>query len=147
MIMHWSSRNSDESDEAPVEETKDVFEDDEVFSDKSSVKTDTSSINGKDDLDLDFLPPRKKRKYQKHLPPPTMIQTRGARRPKFSFERRTHRKIMVSSPAVKSPPSVPKPKRPAEIPPPTQPVSHVQHMLPANDASSEYKVIIISTSP
>ncbi len=64
-----------------------------------SVKTDSSSINGNqciDDGDPEFRPPRKKRKYVRHVPPPTMIKTRGARLPKFTFEKRTHRKIPVS---------------------------------------------------
>ena len=97
-------RSSVDSDETvisePVKGNDDVFEDDNLsVSDKSSIKTDSSSIQGgyQDDGDLEFRPPRKKRKYVKHVPPPSMIKTRGAKLPKFTFEKRTHRKIAIPS--------------------------------------------------
>ena len=97
-------RSSVDSDDTVISETlkgeDDVFDDDaHSVSDKSSVKTDSSSLQGgfQDDGDLDFKPPRKKRKYVKHVPPPSMIKTRGAKLPKFTFEKRTHRKIALPS--------------------------------------------------
>ena len=101
-------RSSVDSDETVISEPKcndDVFEDEILsFSDKSSVKTDSSSVQGgnQDDRDVEFRPPRKKRKYVKHVPPPSMIKTRGAKLPKFTFEKRTHRKIAISSPPQKA---------------------------------------------
>lgn len=38
-----------------------------------------------------------KRKYTHHLPPPSDIKTRGAKLPKYSFERKTHKKVMITS--------------------------------------------------
>ena len=40
-------------------------------------------------------PAQKKRKYMHRTLPPTEIRTRWARRPKFTFERRTHQKILL----------------------------------------------------
>ncbi|BFZ09138.1 hypothetical protein BsWGS_12177 [Bradybaena similaris] len=36
-----------------------------------------------------------KRRYTHHIPPPSDIRTRGAKLPKYSFEKRTHKKIMI----------------------------------------------------
>ena len=36
-----------------------------------------------------------KRRYTHHIPPPSEIRTRGAKLPKYSFEKRTHKKIMI----------------------------------------------------
>ncbi|XP_064633870.1 scm-like with four MBT domains protein 1 isoform X2 [Lineus longissimus] len=44
----------------------------------------------------DDEPSRKKRRYMRHVATPTGIQTRGAKLPKFTFERKTHKKIMLS---------------------------------------------------
>ncbi|CAL1529108.1 unnamed protein product [Lymnaea stagnalis] len=46
-----------------------------------------------------------KRRYTHHIPPPSEIRTRGAKLPKYSFEKRTHKKIMIvedSQPSSKS---------------------------------------------
>ena len=52
---------------------------------------------------------REKRKYQRQpLPPPSDIRTRGAKLPRFTFERKTHQKIMLSKSDIPAP-------RPAEI--------------------------------
>ena len=52
--------------------------------------------------------PSKKRKYTHHIPPPSDIQTRGAKVPKYSFERKTHKKILLSSasPPLKNKPNL-----------------------------------------
>ena len=39
----------------------------------------------------------KRRNNKYSVPPPSLIQTRGAKLPKFTFERRTHKKIMLPS--------------------------------------------------
>ena len=71
----------------------DVFEDD-----KSSRSTDTYSSLGQNDHDSDFALAKKKRKYEHRILPPSIIKTRGAKLPRYSFERRTHKKIMLSPP-------------------------------------------------
>ena len=53
--------------------------------------------------DPDFKPPKAKRKYTHHLPPPSDIKTRGAKLPKYSFERKTHKKIMLKSSDIPPP--------------------------------------------
>ena len=37
-----------------------------------------------------------KRKYTHHVPPPSEIKTRAARLPKYSYDRKTHKKILLS---------------------------------------------------
>ncbi|XP_071081791.1 scm-like with four MBT domains protein 1 [Haliotis cracherodii] len=79
--------------------------DDCIDDDKDSVNSDTrtvdsTSTNGSKDKDLDLKQSqglRIKRKYTHHVPPPSDIRTRGAKLPKYSFERRTHKKIMLTS--------------------------------------------------
>ena len=48
-----------------------------------------------------------KRRYTHHIPPPSEIRTRGAKLPKYSFEKRTHKKIMI----VEGSQQVSKPKK------------------------------------
>ena len=70
---------------------------DDVEDDKSSISSGRTEGRRDDDSnDGDYQPVRKKRKYTHHIPPPSMIKTRGAKLPKFTFERRTHKKIPVA---------------------------------------------------
>ncbi|XP_023933206.1 scm-like with four MBT domains protein 1 isoform X1 [Lingula anatina] len=46
--------------------------------------------------DPDFKPLRQKRKYTHYVAPPTDIRTRGVKLPKYTFEKRTHKKILWS---------------------------------------------------
>ena len=71
-------------------------EQDDDKSSISSVRTDRYEDAVNDFGDPDFArPKRKKRKVAPVIPPPSIIMTRGARQPKFTFERRTHQKIPV----------------------------------------------------
>ena len=78
--------------------------------DEESVSSEQTNGGHPDDEsndgDTDYQPERKKRKYTHHIPPPSMIKTRGAKLPKFTFERRTHKKIPL--PQLKPPSPVPK---------------------------------------
>lgn len=71
--------------------------------DKDSVASDTRTVDSSGTNDsTEKLVGRKsakynsKRKYTHHLPPPSEIKTRGAKMPKYSFERRTHKKILLT---------------------------------------------------
>lgn len=78
--------------------------------DKSSISSERTEGKRDDDSnDGDYRPIRKKRKYTHHIPPPSMIKTRGARLPKLTFDRRTHKKIVV--------PPHPRPPSPKPVPP------------------------------
>lgn len=57
--------------------------------------------------------PPAKRKYTHHVPPRSEIHTRRAKLPRYSFERKTHKKILIS-PAPSSPPLK------SDSPPPVQ---------------------------
>ncbi|KAK3101257.1 hypothetical protein FSP39_002207 [Pinctada imbricata] len=53
--------------------------------------------DGLDENDLDRGASSKyKRKYTHHIPPPTEIKTRGAKLPKYSYDRKTHKKILLA---------------------------------------------------
>ena len=83
----------------------DVFDKEESRSETASTtssKTESRDLLGYDSKDPEFRPPRKKRKYTHHLPPPTDIKTRGAKLPKYSFERKTHKKVLISDSGMKS---------------------------------------------
>ena len=128
-------RSSVDSDDTVISETlkgeDDVFDDDaHSVSDKSSVKTDSSSLQGgfQDDGDLDFKPPRKKRKYVKHVPPPSVIKTRGAKLPKFTFEKRTHRKIALPSSSPQK--ATVRPQRQTHYKPEVKAKAEVQDFVP-----------------
>ena len=128
-------RSSVDSDDTVISETlkgeDDVFDDDNhSVSDKSSVKTDSSSLQGgfQDDGDLDFKPPRKKRKYVKHVPPPSLIKTRGAKLPKFTFEKRTHRKIALPSSSPQK--ATVRPQRQTHYKPEVKAKAEVQDFMP-----------------
>ncbi|XP_014676668.1 PREDICTED: scm-like with four MBT domains protein 2 [Priapulus caudatus] len=63
---------------------------------------------------------RRKRKYDHFLPPRTEMVTRGAKLPKYTFEKRTHQKILAEpiNIKVKSPPAATQlPKKPRGRPP------------------------------
>ncbi|XP_063438899.1 scm-like with four MBT domains protein 1 [Mytilus trossulus] len=61
--------------------------------DKESVSSETKTIeSGENQYNGD---PTLKRKYVHHIPLPSEIKTRGAKLPKYSFERKTHKKIPV----------------------------------------------------
>ncbi|KAK6175906.1 hypothetical protein SNE40_014282 [Patella caerulea] len=74
--------------------------------DKASIDSDTRTVDSTSTTELKNKSSvkavkasmRLKRKYIHHIPPPSDIQTRGDKRPRYSFERRTHKKIMISSP-------------------------------------------------
>lgn len=92
-----------------VHHTHDDEEDDRVDEDKMSVGSDTRTIDSSstgasrdNDANPDTTvkgPKRLKRKYTHHIPPPSEIRTRGAKLPRYSFERRTHKKILLSHPS------------------------------------------------
>ncbi|XP_021367553.1 scm-like with four MBT domains protein 1 isoform X2 [Mizuhopecten yessoensis] len=71
--------------------------------DKDSIASDTRTVDSSGTNDsTEKIIKRKsgkysnKRKYTHHLPPPSEIKTRGAKMPKYSFERRTHKKILIT---------------------------------------------------
>lgn len=87
----------------------DVFEGDDdkvsTISKESSESRHSSSHHHRHshkDNDPDFRPLRgPKRKYTHFVAPPSDIRTRGAKLPKYTFERRTHKKVLVSERAEK----------------------------------------------
>nr|KAG5708815.1 hypothetical protein BaRGS_031969 [Batillaria attramentaria] len=93
-----------------LRKTHTANEEDEDNEDKASVASDTrtadsSSTNNSRDNDhkataaAAAVSKRLKRKYTHHIPPPSEIRTRGAKLPRYSFERRTHKKILLTTPA------------------------------------------------
>lgn len=56
--------------------------------------SDTQTVASNDSNDYDGRR-FNKRKYTHHIPPPSEIKTRGAKLPKYSFERKTHKKILM----------------------------------------------------
>lgn len=62
--------------------------------DRESVLSDTQTVASNDSNDYDGRR-FNKRKYTHHIPPPSEIKTRGAKLPKYSFERKTHKKILM----------------------------------------------------
>ncbi|XP_036366059.1 scm-like with four MBT domains protein 1 isoform X1 [Octopus sinensis] len=61
--------------------------------------------------------PAIKRKYTHHVPPRSEIHTRGAKLPKYSFERKTHKKILITpAPPSSSAKSLPSPTTEAALP-------------------------------
>lgn len=76
--------------ETNAEENGSIADGDE---DKESVSSETKTIeSGENQYNGD---PTLKRKYVHHIPLPSEIKTRGAKLPKYSFERKTHKKIPV----------------------------------------------------
>ena len=88
----------------------------------------------------------------KHVPPPSMIKTRGAKLPKFTFEKRTHRKIAVTSSPQKA---TVRPQRQTsykhetklkheeevmKVAPPKQPEQNQQIQFPSTGVESTYRV-------
>ncbi|XP_061195549.1 scm-like with four MBT domains protein 1 [Saccostrea echinata] len=63
--------------------------------DRESVISDTQTVASNDSNENDSK--KFKRKYTHHIPPPSDIKTRGAKLPKYSFERKTHKKILIPS--------------------------------------------------
>lgn len=61
--------------------------------DRESVVSDTQTIASNDSNDPESR--KFKRKYTHHIPPPSEIRTRGAKLPKYSFERKTHKKVLM----------------------------------------------------
>ncbi|PVD24335.1 hypothetical protein C0Q70_14815 [Pomacea canaliculata] len=88
-------------------------EDEGMEEDKASIASDTHTVDSsstgasRDDFNPDTtvatgktaMSKRLKRKYTHHIPPPSEIRTRGAKLPRYSFERRTHKKILLSQPS------------------------------------------------
>lgn len=78
-----------------------VPEDDNVsaISGSSESKSNDAIVFADPDQDQPVKNPpgKRKRKYTHHIPPPSGIKTRGAKLPKFSFERKTHKKILLST--------------------------------------------------
>ncbi|ESO90521.1 hypothetical protein LOTGIDRAFT_164109 [Lottia gigantea] len=74
--------------------------------DKASVDSDSQTVDSTSTVESKHkslskpvkASMRLKRKYIHHLPPPSEMRTRGEKRPRYSFERRTHKKILISSP-------------------------------------------------
>ena len=69
---------------------------DSKTADTSSTKTQDSVSTKQSQKDIN------RRRYTHHIPPPSEIQTRGAKLPKYSFEKRTHKKIMIVEGSQKS---------------------------------------------
>ncbi|XP_059151098.1 scm-like with four MBT domains protein 1 [Physella acuta] len=69
--------------------------------DKASVCSDTKTVDStsttgsKERAESKSSKNNLKRRYTHHIPPPSEIRTRGAKLPKYSFEKRTHKKIMI----------------------------------------------------
>ena len=85
------------------------------------------SNGGNDDfigeLGPDGEPIRKKRKYTRHLPPPSDIKTRGAKLPNFNFKQRPRRKRIAPETIVKEIPE--SPPQVKEAPPSPEPTYKV----------------------
>ena len=90
--------NSGDSDDTQCDNVEEA----EVCDDDSN---STGSLDRREGDDPDFRPTAGdewvhsrggKRKYQRHLPPPSEIKTRGAKLPKYSFERKTHQKVLLN---------------------------------------------------
>ena len=90
----------------------DEVEEDEEEEDKTSETSDTPAADSSSSTAMSRITDHKphstsataaaskrlKRKYTHHIPPPSEIRTRGAKLPRYSFERRTHKKILLSPP-------------------------------------------------
>ncbi len=114
-IMSRDERIFADSEESG-NEAKEEVEDDKssVSSDRTITTNDVGDVKELVDVDPDYRPVRKRRRRHKHPPPPpSIIKTRGAKLPKFTFERKTHKKIMMTSPPKPPPP------KPAKKPPTT----------------------------
>ncbi|XP_074645284.1 scm-like with four MBT domains protein 1 [Tubulanus polymorphus] len=97
-LLFRKKRPSADSDGTPQEAN-----DDDDNKSTESKQSNSSDIRGA----AAAVKKRKKRRYLRSLPsPPSGVKTRGAKLPKFSFERRTHKKIMLTKndiPPPKSP--------------------------------------------
>ncbi|KAK6993736.1 scm-like with four MBT domains protein 1 [Biomphalaria glabrata] len=74
-------------------------EDDKASNCSDSKTVDSSSTSGSKEV-REVKPLQSgycglKRRYTHHIPPPSEIRTRGAKLPKYSFEKRTHKKILI----------------------------------------------------
>ena len=87
---------------APNGDTMEGDDDFDTSSGTESLKREYDEDDDDDNSDSSFGA-RKKRRYMHRILPPTEICTRGARRPRFTFERRTHQKILLASPRKDSP--------------------------------------------
>ena len=64
----------------------------------------------------------------KHVPPPSMIKTRGAKLPKFTFEKRTHRKIALPSSSPQK--ATVRPQRQTHYKPEVKAKAEVEDLVP-----------------
>ncbi|KAL5013685.1 hypothetical protein ScPMuIL_007955 [Solemya velum] len=87
----------------PSQDGNFVQNDDDNQSDISDTKTvESNDSNYSMDSEENGKGNKLKRKYTHKIPPPSDIKTRGAKLPKYSFERKTHKKIMHSPMAAHS---------------------------------------------
>ncbi|KAH9504832.1 Scm-like with four MBT domains protein 2 [Bulinus truncatus] len=72
-------------------------EDDKASNCSDSKTVDSSSTTGSKELIKSSADSfcSLKRRYTHQIPPPSEIRTRGAKLPKYSFEKRTHKKILI----------------------------------------------------
>lgn len=68
--------------------------------DKESVTSETKTVDSNDNGNGEKPV---KRKYVHHVPLPSDIKTRGAKLPKYSFERKTHKKIPIQEKQMPKP--------------------------------------------
>lgn len=107
--------------------------------DEGFIDDDRSGDNevDNDEDNRSIIPTKKpggfKRKYTHHIPAPSDIQTRGAKLPRYSFERKTHKKILLShtSPPLKAKPKLEKYESAVSLPPSL--TKEIYPKLPKND--------------
>ncbi|XP_005111500.1 scm-like with four MBT domains protein 1 [Aplysia californica] len=81
-----------------MDEPKDNADDDKASVCSDTRTADSTSTTGSKEASESMSKLSRanlKRRYTHHIPPPSEIQTRGAKLPKYSFEKRTHKKIMI----------------------------------------------------
>ncbi|KAK3608079.1 hypothetical protein CHS0354_004735 [Potamilus streckersoni] len=94
--FHLIHKKTHPSLQASISQTK---QEDDKCSESSDTKTNDSwrSTESKEKMENGDVSLKigVKRKYTHHLPPPSDIKTRGAKLPKYSFERKTHKKVLI----------------------------------------------------
>lgn len=88
---------------ADSEETNNSEPREEEIPDDDTNSTGSLERRGEDHHEPTAKRRKKRRDYNHRAPPPTTITTRGVKGPKYSFERKTHKKVLLPPHMGKSP--------------------------------------------